>query len=228
MDEQQNAQQEEPGDENSSSNPYRTAKSPGANDDEIWTDAPGYSASSAGESGMEDRPATVISPIGTGTPGDIGPDLSGLPPSGPIAAPEQSAANASEGAFDNGSDLGYVGPGGGLGGAEAVGTGTQAGKELGQTANRRLDASGMPNRADLVEEANRDDEAGLPASIGTGSAGAAINTKAMAGVPDTGIEGNLSTRGIDERGVPGGGSTTDNPENLGMGNVEGPNMPPGD
>src|SRR6185437_8649947 len=100
--------------------------------------------------------------------------------------------------------------------------------ELGQTANRRLDASGMPNRSDLTEEANRRDEAGLPASLGTGSAGAAINTKAVAGVPDTGIEGNLSTRGIDERDVPGGGSTTDNPENLGMGSVEGPNLPPGD
>lgn len=202
-------------------NPYHTEASPGVNDKEIWTEAPGYSTSGAGESGMEDRPATVTSPTGTGTPGDVsGPDLSGLPPSGPIAAPTNPLPYERV--------EGYT-PDGGLGGAEAVGTGTMQGKELGQTANRRLNpVSGMPNRSDLTEEANRDDQAGLPASVGTGSAGAAINTEAMAGVPDTGIEGNLSTRGIDERDVPGGGSTTDNPENLGMGSVEGPNMPPGD
>jgi hypothetical protein len=109
-----------------------------------------------------------------------------------------------------------------------VGTGTQAGKELGQTANRRLDASGMPNRSDLTEEYHDRDEAGVPASFGTGSAGAAIDTDALIGVPDTGIEPNLSTRGIDERGVPDGGSGTDTPGNLGMGAVEGPTMPAGD
>lgn len=205
-------------------NPYHTAESPGVNDHEDWADAPGYSTSSAGESGMEDRPASVISPAGTGTPGDIGPDLSGLPPSGPVDAPGSDAArNAREFQPGRGYDAD-----GGLGGAEAVGTGTQAGKELGQTANKRLKPSGMPNRADLTAEYHDRDEAGVPASFGTGSAGAAIDTDAMIGVPDTGIEPELSTRGVDERGVPGGGSDTDNSGNLGMGAVEGPNMPPGD
>src|SRR5579884_7046 len=69
-------------------NPYHTETSPGVNDTEDWGDAPGYSTSSAGESGMAGRPASVISPTGTGVPGDAGgPDLSGLPPSGPIGAP---------------------------------------------------------------------------------------------------------------------------------------------
>jgi hypothetical protein len=206
-------------------NPYHTAESPGVNDDERWVEAPGYSTAGAGESGMEGRPATVISPPGTGTPGDAsGPDLSGLPPSGPLDAPDADAAANARGYHP---ERGYNADGG-LGGAEAVGMGTQAGKELGQTTNRRLKPSGMPDRSDLAEKRTQRDAAGVPASLGTGSAGAAIDTEALIGVPDTGIEPALSTRGLDERDVPGNGSTTDNPENLGMGAVDGPTMPAGD
>jgi hypothetical protein len=67
-----------------------------------------------------------------------------------------------------------------VGGAASVVIGTEAGKELGQAAGEGSWDSEMPNRAQYTEEINRSDQAGLPASIGTGTGGAAIDTRDMA------------------------------------------------
>jgi hypothetical protein len=184
--------------------------------------APGYS-NGPGESGLEDRSADAISPTGTGAPGDSGgPDISGLPPAGPIDAPKGDATSAA----DYHPERAYMGDTGGLGGASSVGTGTQAGKELGQTVNQRRNQPGTPDRSNNLGTADKDDAETATVTL-AGAGNLDIDTDGLIHAPDSGVRdvGASSASTKNPRGIPGSPSDTDTGENLSMGGSTGDNIP---